>query len=355
VLAALLSIAVPDQTKFTVFHVNPLHEGVVPVNMDTADLSGDIFFDLRSKTLPIECSNATSAHFGSDCRNEEVVDDDLVISKLTMTVKGRFGEYGRCNACNASDIDPFSGLPCAGQDYLCTCGNYQRPKDCSSQLAVGAENITEQFGQFGSYICNWDNWIQFPWICWGWTVVNKTGGPGKNMWYSSTAAGWCDAEGAGPNCTWSAEVVKIVNKSCSDDRIAGAVEAYDAQHDGRFARCPDTQPGPHRNTSSVCWIYAFYATVLGPEALVPGGIVAGMPTDLLEAAFELPFEPEPLGGCPAIPAPPTPRTAAKAQHTGGVRGRGHRSFGVLPRPSMSSATRQTAFREVAQLARTAVA
>ena len=225
VLAALLSIAVPDQTKFTVFHVNPLHEGVVPVNMDTADLSGDIFFDLRSKTLPIECSNATSAHFGSDCRNEEVVDDDLVISKLTMTVKGRFGEYGRCNACNASDIDPFSGLPCAGQDYLCTCGNYQRPKDCSSQLAVGAENITEQFGQFGSYICNWDNWIQFPWICWGWTVVNKTGGPGKNMWYSSTAAGWCDAEGAGPNCTWSAEVVKIVNKSCSDDRIAGAVEA----------------------------------------------------------------------------------------------------------------------------------
>jgi hypothetical protein len=36
-------------TDLTVYHVNPLHEGVIPVNMDTADLRGDIFFDLRSK------------------------------------------------------------------------------------------------------------------------------------------------------------------------------------------------------------------------------------------------------------------------------------------------------------------
>ena len=34
-------------------HVNPLHEGVMPVDMDTADVHGDIFFDLRSKVLPI--------------------------------------------------------------------------------------------------------------------------------------------------------------------------------------------------------------------------------------------------------------------------------------------------------------
>ena len=34
-------------TNLTVYHVNPLHLGVLPINMNTADLSGDAFFDLR--------------------------------------------------------------------------------------------------------------------------------------------------------------------------------------------------------------------------------------------------------------------------------------------------------------------
>ena len=75
--AWLLGVAAVD---LTVYHVNPLHEGVIPVDMDTADLRGDIFFDLRSKTLPVEC--ASDRAIGSDCANEEVVDDDLVITKL---------------------------------------------------------------------------------------------------------------------------------------------------------------------------------------------------------------------------------------------------------------------------------
>ena len=28
----------------TVYHVNPLHDGVIPLNMDTADLRGDMSF-----------------------------------------------------------------------------------------------------------------------------------------------------------------------------------------------------------------------------------------------------------------------------------------------------------------------
>jgi len=333
----------------TVYHVNPLHEGVIPIDMDTADLRGDMFFDLRSKTLPVECSSDNPMMAG-DCANEEVVDPDLVITKLVMTVKDAFGEYGRCNACNSSDIDPFSRLPCHGANYLCSCGNYQKPHDCSSQVAVGAENITEAFSSFNNFICTWDNWIQYPWLCWGWNVVNKTGGPGSNMWYSSTAAGWCDAEGAGADCTWSANVVKIVNKTCSDDAIHTAVESYDAAHEGRFASCPKSQPGVHRNTSDPCWIYAFYAAVLGPAALMPGGgEVTGMPVELLDAAFEKPFNPESQGGCPAIPPPPMPRSAAEVRRLGGGAGRrrGHRSFGVLPAPK---AKMEEAFRAASKMA-----
>lgn len=53
-----LSLGLSTRLKtLTVYHVNPLHEGVIPVDMDSADLRGDMFFDLRSKTAPIECSS----------------------------------------------------------------------------------------------------------------------------------------------------------------------------------------------------------------------------------------------------------------------------------------------------------
>ena len=75
------------------------------------------------------------------------------------------------------------------------------------------ENITEAFGDFASYVCNWETWIAAPWSCWSWPVVRKTGG----MWYSTTRAGWCGADDADPRqCTWDARIEKVVNKSCSD-------------------------------------------------------------------------------------------------------------------------------------------
>jgi hypothetical protein len=45
--------------NISVFHVNPATYGVAPINMNTADLLGDMYFDMRSKALPIECANGT--------------------------------------------------------------------------------------------------------------------------------------------------------------------------------------------------------------------------------------------------------------------------------------------------------
>ena len=46
--------------NLTLYHVNPLHEGVIPSDMDTSDLNGDIFFYLKSAVTPVECAPASA-------------------------------------------------------------------------------------------------------------------------------------------------------------------------------------------------------------------------------------------------------------------------------------------------------
>ena len=77
--------------NITVYHVNEQSYGAVPMDMNTADLNGDMFFDLRSKALPIECSAANrGGHSSHDCLNPEVAppaDDPLVVTKLVLTIR----------------------------------------------------------------------------------------------------------------------------------------------------------------------------------------------------------------------------------------------------------------------------
>ena len=327
-IALFLAPMATAQTTFPVYHVNPLHEGVMPFDstsaffflrccreltarvilfsVDTADLAGDAFFDLRSKVLPIECAANESYGWKADCDNQEVVDDDLVITKLSLTVSKSFGEYGKCNICDVNGTDPFSGLPCKPSTYICSCGSYSHPKDCNNQTQVGVENITKAFGRFKDYFCRWDSWVKAPWSCWSMPVVGKTGG----MWYSTTRAGWCGAPGADPStCSWDARVEKVVNKSCSDKLIIDAVEGYDKQRNKCFDDCPYRKRHPFhpRNTSDSCWIYCYYATLLGPSNLLPSGALPGddgMPKQLITSAFEKPFLPVAQGGCPPVTPPP---------------------------------------------------
>ena len=165
-MGPLLSVAmgVLESTarSLTVYHVNPLHEGVIPVDMDTADIAGDAFFDLRSKVRPLECAHNNS--YSGDCTNQEVVDGDLVVTKLTLTLQqSGFGPYGRCNICGPNGVDPFSGLNCTADAYICSCGDYWNPKDCSTQRKVGAEDIGKAFGH-RNYGCTWQRWIKEPWV-----------------------------------------------------------------------------------------------------------------------------------------------------------------------------------------------
>ena len=82
---SVIAFSPTQQQDLTVFHVNPAHYPAAPLNMDTGDALGDLYFDLRSVVTPIECAHP-SPETGRDCDNQEVVANDLVITKLVLSV-----------------------------------------------------------------------------------------------------------------------------------------------------------------------------------------------------------------------------------------------------------------------------
>ena len=200
---SVIAFSPTQQQDLTVFHVNPAHYPAAPLNMDTGDALGDLYFDLRSVVTPIECAHP-SPETGRDCDNQEVVANDLVITKLVLSVT-EFGEYGRCNIC-VNGTDHHGNNSCTNGAYWCSCGDYGKSEQCGP--AVGRMNLTDQYAKrqcrHGSPA----------WECWKDATAQKTGG----VWYSTVSAGYCgDGSGpAPPGCTWSVkQVVKVVNKSCS--------------------------------------------------------------------------------------------------------------------------------------------
>eukprot|EP00656_Telonema_subtile_P053227 TRINITY_DN7647_c0_g1_i6.p1 TRINITY_DN7647_c0_g1~~TRINITY_DN7647_c0_g1_i6.p1 ORF type:complete len:315 (-),score=65.33 TRINITY_DN7647_c0_g1_i6:102-1046(-) len=286
ILLASVRAGIPPeyQANITVYHVNEATFGAAPVNMDTGNALGDMYFDFRSVSLPLECAHPTNAT-ARDCDNAEVASDNLVITELILTVDKRFGDYGRCNVC-VNGTDHHGHNNCTDGEYICGCGGYLFPTVCGAP--VGIQNITQQVSVHdcgGLFQSN-------QWDCWKYNVAKKMGG----LWYSTTEQGWCDSAHPSPNCTWFvAEAVKRVNKSCSDNLIYNAVEQADANK--CFAGCGA------RNTSSPCWIECFYDTLLGPGTDKPAANVTGMPTTSLLAAWDASFASSGVAGCPAVPIP----------------------------------------------------
>ena len=112
-------------------------------SQNTGDARGDLFFDLRSVDLPIECAHPTSrtAH---DCDNAEVVSNDLVITKLILEVdSSKYGQYGRCNVC-VNGTDHHGNNTCKDGVYSCACGGFRAPAPCNA--SVGKMNVTAHYG-----------------------------------------------------------------------------------------------------------------------------------------------------------------------------------------------------------------
>jgi len=321
--------------SLTAYHLNPAKVGAVPINMDTGDALGDLYFYLGQFLLPLECANASRegrAHF--DCDNPERVDPNLVVTKVDMQVDSRTTTYSACNLCNGTD--PFSGSPCKVGTYICDCFGHNSSCD---RTKLGKESIK---GHFTPHItkpkcasalqkfcgsvktdmkacpyCSYrhmkdlkevsctqeDLWDFCPskwphcsatsseWVCWSENIPRKTGG----YWYSTLKEGLCNKSSTTGSCSWKVESTRTVKDKCLKEKLVTRVESASP---GCFGPC-----GP-RNTTSSCWIGCFFDALLGPEARHSDSApLSGMPVAEIEKAWTDAFLPEEQGGCPVQDIP----------------------------------------------------
>jgi len=270
--------------NITVYHVNPLRYGPKPINMDTGDEAGDMFFDFHNVLImPLQCPNGAAS--GHGCANPEALAPDLMVNKVILEVDSRYSGYARCNiGINGS----ASGVPCADDTYCCACqGEGRKVVPCNTTL--GLENIHATH----SLECSSHS---DPWECYRSNAGKKFTTESPGVWYSSLMDGYCGdtTNYYADNCTWRVvSVPKIITKKCHNEIFLGAVEAGGQDC---FSACGEDV----KNNSSPCWADCFYKTVLGPNSGKAGGAIAGMSLDSLLAAWKAPFESDDpsKGGCP---------------------------------------------------------
>jgi len=271
--------------NITVYHVNPHKYGAIPVNMDIADSTGDLFFDLdQVMVVPLACADAK--HAGHSCSNPEADGKDLMVNKLTLSVNTDYSTYAKCNiGVNGTD---HHGHACKDDTYCCFCSGSHWGPDVPCNTTLGRENLYETHGSRGG--CRSGSTAS---SCYSGNVAKKLDSQYPGFWFSSLDTGYCGATGAAPDCTWRVVAVeKIVTRECHTKVFGDLVQAS-APPD-----CLNSCGTQKTNSSSPCWTDCFYKAALGPESGTPGGAVAGMPIGDLVAAWEKPFLPEAQGGCP---------------------------------------------------------
>lgn len=275
--------------NLTLYHLNPANYSVAPAEMNTADLAGDLYFDVSARTLPLECGNTSSPWYNSDCTNPETNAADLALTKLVVeVVDGAYGPYMFCNVqppdghyrCDCNWSKAQKPVPCPPGDHPSDVGR----KDLSMPVARARRLTNGTTGLFANTIGRWRVNLRL-----------RTGG----YWYSTPTAGWC-GHSSGGACTWRlVRPVKKIWKNCSDAVINAEVER-------RGARCFAGCGARTHNSSDPCWIGCFFDTLLGPgsgEQIVQDG---GMTKAEIEALWDLPFSAPAPQGCDNILQAPQP-------------------------------------------------
>eukprot|EP00656_Telonema_subtile_P047227 TRINITY_DN5410_c0_g1_i1.p1 TRINITY_DN5410_c0_g1~~TRINITY_DN5410_c0_g1_i1.p1 ORF type:complete len:364 (+),score=62.10 TRINITY_DN5410_c0_g1_i1:142-1233(+) len=327
---------IPPQysTNRTVYHLNPASAGNLPINMDTGDALGDLYFYLGQFLLPLECANVSAlsrAHF--DCDNSER-HGDLVVTQVEMEFDSRTTQYSGCNLCNGTD--PLTGKPCKVGEYLCDCEVWGKGGPTCDPSKVGVSNITETFApgiptaectnameavcgplQHNASACfpclenhygellngscavnqimafcpnSWEMCPEHDWGCWLDNIPRLTGG----LWFSTQTEGYCDPQ-TEADCTWAVHGLSTINETCMRKTVIESVE----QHDDKecFSACGA------RNTTSACWIKCFFNTLMGPDSDHSTSLpLTGMTVMEVEKAWTDAFLPEAQGGCPLLPS-----------------------------------------------------
>jgi hypothetical protein len=311
----------------TMYHVNPLRFGPVPRNMDTADVAGDLFFELfEVLSIPLACSDPSvpASDKPFECRNLESNDPTDVVNKLTLRVNSSYSSYAMCNIGNKSGMDPL-GRPCPADVYCCFCDDDNHthhhhhhgfhPHVVPCNATVGRAELYSHFNRNATG--NWSHDCTSDYDCWTSHAGAKLTKAIPGYWYSPTSLGDCSAHPASPdNCTWEVQSIdKIVNRTCHSNSFFGAVQAAAPEP---FKPCHGGGKTPP-NATDPCWIRGFYTAVLGPNAATPTNwSVAGLPLADLVRYWSAPFDSDDpaKGGCPGLPIPPD--AAARHHSIGGA-------------------------------------
>ncbi|EDQ89268.1 uncharacterized protein MONBRDRAFT_25531 [Monosiga brevicollis MX1] len=275
--------------NMTVYHVNEKNYTAGDVtNMNTADVFGDLYFDLRTfpacpthaarrlcrfshrdgddseVTSPLECAIDP---FSMDCNNPEATNtSDLAITEVILEVDSRFTNYSRCN-----DVHGV---------YNCVCYPNETCDERVGREDVAAGHKPEIPAQ------------GYTWQWWKYNLAQYLGG----NWFSTVATGRCNSTNEAAPCYWRVvEVHKRISKTCSDKHMAAYVTQLSP-------RCFDNCPQPTNQTSS-CWIGCFFDTLMGPQsASTYYNPTQAVPKNNLSWAFRQPFISDNIHdfGCPAI-------------------------------------------------------
>jgi hypothetical protein len=297
-ILALVSLVAANLQNITVYHVNEAKFGPIPINMNTGDAVGDLFFDmLEVISYPLRCDGPDgppppSKHGPDFCKNQEAAGPDLRVNKLTLEVDPNFSAYAACNV-GVNNTQPFglNNSYCKTDTYCCSCVKHGgphgfEPVPCNKTL--GYERVFETMGRYIQGCKANATTVD----CYSDNVFKKLSATNPGAWYSSLKTGYCGASAVGDNgCTWRVvSVDKVVKRDCHTKVFGETVKAT-------APACFESCGNQKNNVTSPCWVDCFYKAALGPDSGRPGGVVAGMSTAALEEAWVKPFLSEKEGGC----------------------------------------------------------
>lgn len=318
------AFVVPEQAlgtkqpvNLTLYHINPLHYPVDPINMNMGDLRGALYFDFVDTFEIFACSDPEFKDRmpPGTCDNGETHNDDIGVTQLVVEVtpyqNRLYGPYAMCNVCLDGRDPKNARRKCEDEEYVCDCSTwYLRPTQCTNP-AVGRKRLYIPLGEEDGL----NEQQLFYQELTGYDLPPLDEDPDDDPLFMKTIYAlahaakrtwgfWYSTLDIGHNTTWrTVKVAKQVTRACHRATFLESLLADKSiPNNDVFPNClaRDCGTTPQNTTATTCWAECFAEWTLGPNATAAEYRGGGIGRNQLTAAWESPFLPEDQGGCPNL-------------------------------------------------------